>query len=386
MTSSFANEEQIKADLTASGLSPEGDRKPVPVPPAEPKTASAPPEKPGESSGAAPAGESAPAPEAGEKTAQGETPAGVEGKGTEPAAATPPSGERPLRRDNFKSKIEKLEARETRLLDELELERGSKTKLQGELEELRAELAKLKPPEAEPAQDAGPVRPKRPTLADCDFDQTKLDEAMDVYDSKMDDYHAAMEERRATEREAKRVEEQQKQAQLAEAEKVHNAFVERKDGDRNSIEDWDEVFEQLDQLTGGEDVAFPQAVNLAIVESDHPGLLLYHFAKDAMDGQKDLRRIAALSPVRQAWAIKELEAKLAGEHAPKGTTPAAASVTPPAKPTPAATPSPAPRRPAARIEEPIEPVGSRATANGPGLEGATNAKDYIRLRYQGVNR
>lgn len=369
-------EAEVRAALEASGREI-ADPEPAAAPAAEEPNPSVPPTPAGESPVAAPDGEIAAPSEGAEDEPQGDTPAKQEAQPAEP----------PTRRDNFEKKRVKLEKQVGHLQTELELERGSKTELQKKLEATEAELAKLKPAEAAPAtpKDEGPVRPKRPTLESCEFDNERYDREMEQHEVALDAYYKALARKEVED--AQKAEVAQREADQKKAAEVQaeTEYRERLESGAKGIPDYEQVLADV-----GDDVKLTDFTHAYIKNADSPAHLIHHFLKQARDGvaNPDLDRIEAISnPFKKNMALRDLELKVAGRAsaaAEPATPPAAPVATEPAKP-----PVPTVRqvsRPAKVVDEPITPVGSRAPSNGAALSQAKSPMEYARLRNQGVNR
>ena len=208
---------------------------------------------------------------------------------------------------------------------------------------------------AEPAADEKKdelVKPTRPKRADFDFDDDKYEAAMAEYDVAVDTYNEKRSAKQVSDALAAKAVEERTSREQTENAKRYDAFVQRKEADAKSIDDWDDVFEAISDKP----VEFTPAVELAIMKSDHPGLIMFHFAKDALEhDSEDWQRIAAMDPVDQVREITRLEMNLVNKPTP---APAPAAVVPIAKPEPPAKPKPAPKR----VEDPITPVGTRGAS------------------------
>lgn len=390
LTSSTQSPEEMAAALAARGqvvVPDEPEPKPASAEPAR-NDQTKPPEQsaPGGETHKASDGETAPVPEAGKDQTQdpqkrpGEKPAesAVETKSEEPK---PSPGK-------FKADKQKLRDQISRLSDDLDLERGSKAKIRAELDEARTRLAVLeKPAAAEAKKDDGPVKPKRPVRAEffaAEDPDAAYEAAMDQYDDNVSAFHAAVTEKTVNDKLAARAEDDRKAEAEAAGKQAYAEFEKRRDQDRKSIEDYDDVFAEL----GEHPIDFPKdgVMELAVMEAEHPGILIHYFGKDALDNEgKEFHRISRLSPVRQVAELTRLEARLVKEHEEraKQEKPAGATVVVPEKPSEEV---PAKPQLKARPDEPIEPVSGRTRGATPSLAQATSPKDYIRLRNTGVNR
>ena len=377
ITSNHETEESLAAILEARGIKPD----------VEPSVASVPAASPGETPAGKPSGETAPPSEAGDKKTQ-EAPTEPPKTDDKQPVETKPREHDP-NRGNFASKLKKEQLLRERIQQDLELERGDKEKLKARLEEVEAKLAAMQPKADEPAKDATPQRPKRPTLASCDFDQEKLETALDQYDTDLEKYEEAMRAKSVADALAERDAKDAERTAKAEADRIYNEFVERRDQGAAEIADYQEILESVP------DFSLPQFVELAIIQSEVPAHLIHHFLKDASDNDgKDLARIARLDPLLQVKELTKLETRLAMEReqaAKNGKPKPVAKVVeeapvkedkpvetaPPAKPVVKKEP----------VEPPIEPVGGRTGAKSPSLsEAGEDIKKYIALRNQGVNR
>ncbi len=374
LTSNSASPEELKQVLIDKGIVPDDESAVVPSDkPSESDKAPS----PGESPSGAPKDKTAPA------TEEGETPQGKQA--AEPAVPAEPKPE-----GKFEPRRKQLEKQVARLHEDLELERGSKTALQDKIKAMEAELATLKPAEADkPKVDDAPVKPTRPKRADFDFDDDKYEAALDAYDSEVVAYNEALNKRIITQELAARDEKAKVDAQKAEADKVFSSFVQRRDEGAKQIEGYAE----LRKAAG--DYKLPDEVELHMIElSQHPAAFIAYFDRDQVENDgKELARIAALPPRFQIHEMAKLELQLAS-GAKKNPKPAAdppvpaaaAPVVDEAKPaTPEVIP---PAKPKLKPEDaPIEPLGGRTAGRNATLaDAAGNPKKYFELRAQGVNR
>jgi len=378
VTTANVSAEEVNAMLGAQGLTPDGVKAPAEVPPAktEPAVPSVPPTAAGEPPSAAPAGESAAPSEGAEKTPQ----AGTQEEGKAPPAAEPPNPAK-VARANFESRQVKLKKQIDALQTDLELERGSKAGLERKLEELQAELEKLKPAEAKTDAVTPPalVRPKRPTKADFDYDDDRYEAALDEHEVKLDEYMKAVakQESEKSTREAREAEEKRQREEAATAEE--REYQARFNKGRQEIADWDEVIESAPELE------VTEVTQGFIRQSEIPADLVHHFLQNS----EELHRIEKLDPLRRVRALTTVELKLEEQRkARSGGQPVAAAPVVETPPTPATPPAPAPAQPIStrptRVDEPITPVGGRAPAVGQRLSQAVTGKDYLRLRLAGV--
>lgn len=289
----------------------------------------------------------------------------------------------------FEPRRKQLERQVARLHEDLDLERGSKAALQNKLVEIQAELAKLKP--AEPAKPEELVKPKRPTRAQHEYDEEKFEAAMAEYDSLMDLYHTQATAKAVSDTLAAEAVKQKKKEEEAEVGRFFDAYNRRLAEDRKDISDYQELAEDQD---ADFDIDQPDmfTVKLAIMESEHPAVLLRHFMLDARDnGAKELKRLSGMSDLHKAKELTRLEDRLVAEReaakkAPEPVAVPAVVVAPVVPVVEQKPPEPAKPKPQAKpMPEPIEPLGSRAAARTQSLEGLTGAA-YIAARRQGLNR
>ncbi len=305
--------------------------------------------------------------------------------------AKPPNSEKPEEhepsRGKFKAEKQKLRDQISALREELDVERGSKTKLREKLEAAETQLAGLNKPadEAKPQVEAL-AKPKRPQLKDFEFDDDLYQAALEKYDEDLGEYHAKKAATSVQEALAKNERETAERQQKAEADRIFNEFVAKRSEGAVAIEDYD------DMLEAAGDYKLPARVEIAIIESSIPAQMIHFFNRDKVEnGGKEMARIASLSEDKQIRELTLLEVKLSTDgQAPakpvKKEKPAAAPVVdeaPPAQAQPAPVAQP---KQIAVPEPPLEPLGSRTTGRTPMLGEAKDAKEYMRLRAQGVNR
>jgi hypothetical protein len=302
----------------------------------------------------------------------------------------------------FQAKVEKLTQRLDEAREELELERGDKTKLRQKVEELEAKLAGITAPAetAKPAELVKPKRPEMPDPSDVDFDPEKYSalrkkyaEDMAKYDDEMETYREALTDKKVREaREADQADYRERERKRQENEAMMQ-FALRKEKDEGFYEDFKEMTNSLSEEQDNNTVMgkSPQAYFFIMNKAQHPADLLYYFAKDMAenDGEEN-DRIKAMDPFDQIIELKALGDRLAAEREaavaakatpPKGETKTAAAAEPEKKAPPAK------ERP--RVETPdapISPVGARANAKGKTLDEqmrdaaeAGNNKEFNRL-------
>jgi hypothetical protein len=365
-------ETEVRDALVAHGYKiVEEEKKPEPKPVVE---------KPSEPVGE-PGEDKVPAETAGERT--------IAPEGEEPTQETPPAPTQISRpkekaKGGFQVKVEKLTARVDDLQEQLDNERGDKTRLTNKLAEAQAELDRLKGTEgkpAEPVKDAGPVRPKRPVmpdLAEFDYDQEKYSTAVkqyradsEKYETEMDAYTEAVAEKKVTEGIAKS-EAKAKQARIEEiAQKAQEAFFVLKEKDAKELDpdDWAELADP-DNEPKWQDISavLPQM----IFESEIPGHLMMYLYKNPEELErigKMIDRFGNPDVLRQTAMIGRIEDKVAAElkskrAAAKGEPRPKAEAAPKAEPV-AATPPAKPKPRAETPDAPLAPVGARAGGGAP---------------------
>lgn len=362
-----------------------------------------------------PAGEPSEKPgESGDKSAAA---TGDEPKaGTEPVKSQePPAGEteeektkrlEKTSKGGFQRQIEKKTAQIDSLKDQLDEERGDKTRLRDQLAQLKGQLEELKggaPASTEEPKDKGPARPKRPDmpeLSEFDFDAEKFSAAMKdyrksaaKYDDDLDVYFQAVAEQKADQKVAADNERRATEGRNAEAVKLENAFVGRREEGKALIEDYDDVMGTIPST----DVTFfdrdiPAEGMLSVAahyvkfESDAPAELLYYFAKDHSENDgAEGERLLALSPTKRVIELRKIEERLVQERAALNAPPAKREEPKPATP-PAARETPAPPKPARKApDDPIDPVGAHGVSGSPGdlhqqLDKASQAGDAREVR------
>lgn len=378
LTSSTQSAEEMREALEANGqqVVTDGSTMSQSGEPASEQT----PDSPGESPSGKPESKTAPATtETGDK----KPPVTQESK---PGDETP-GDEKPAEAKTFEPRRKQLERQVARLHEDLDLEKGSRAQLQTKLEAVQAELERIKP--AEPAKADELVRPKRPTKADAEWDEEKLEQMLNEYDSQMDSYNLKMASKAASDALVNDNKRREAEAAQAESDRAHQEYRGRLQQDMEVLPDYKELFESLDGV-----VDTPPAVDAAIQASDHPGYLVHFLMKDVLDNDgKELAKIAAMNPVRQVRELTRLEARLEAEYAkpaeavaePVKAAKAAPVATEPVK-APEEPAKPAKRESKRTVEDPIETVGSRSAGATAQLAQATTFKEHVLLRRQGIGR
>jgi len=361
----FGTDEEVKEALASLGFEPAVEVPPASTEVPKPETSEQ-PGKPGGKTAAEPDGKIAPGTETGEPKPQ-EVPPGESEE------------ERKKSKGGFQKKIETLTAKTERLREELEDERGDKTRLQERLAEAERQLAEhqVSKPEAD-KKDEGPVRPKRPSLpelSEFEYDAEKFAAAMKKYrteEAKYDEelmaYVEAVADKKAESKIAADQERQRSEHVEAKRIEAENAFVERRIADPAN-EELQETVALLPKDYKGF-LEFEKEAEAARVyikfKSKTPAALMLHFAKDHLENDgKETERFLAMDPIDHVFELREIEKKiLADREAAKAPTPTkekepkpaeARRETPPAKPQQAKVP-----------DAPIEPVGGRVSTSDPG--------------------
>ena len=371
---SNGSQEELERDMAAIGLQVENSK---------------PAEKPAEQ--AATPGEETPAAEAGSEVATETAP--VEKK-TQKEAQTP-AGEEPQKKrgGDFKSKAEKAQALVERLQQDLELEQGSKKKLESQLAEAQAALSKLQPAEAKPKPEEGPVKPKRPTVADFEYDDDKFQAALTHYeDEALPAYYQALNKKQLDDALAAHETKRQEERQQEQAKLEYAKFEARRDAVAKELPDYDEVIGAIPdadiEYTNGQGQTFEHYIQHTATS---PADLLYYFGKDTIDNESaELKRFMALP---DGYAIVRelgiLEDRLIRERTGKAPTKVAAKAPAVETKAPAKASEAPPARPRQAAADPIEPVGTRTATPQDTLAAAAargDSKAFRALRDQGVNR
>lgn len=310
----------------------------------------------------------------------------------------------------FQAKVGKLTSKIDHLQEELDTERGDRTRIAAKLAEAQEELTKLKggDTKVEPTKETGPVRPKRPEmpdLAEMEYDQDKFQAAMKVYrgdmtkyDEELDTYQTAIVAKAATDAvQNTRQKDEEARVERENIKKV-NAFIALRDKDAEEVGK-EETLEEIRLAEEDGTFSWPADLQVPILESEIPGHLMIYL----YEHPEELERVSGYTdhlgrpnPVRMVRELGKIEDKLLTEVTarrngggegkqpePKPVAAAAAvaatETVPPAKP----------RQRAETPEAPIRPVGARvgagsATADiNAQLDAAAKAgdsKEFRRLR------
>lgn len=380
IASNTGTEEDIREVMVNNGLQPQ-----EPVKAEEPKEPVE--EKVAPKSAEAP-GEKVPA-ETEDKTAAELETAGDKSQEKPPQGQEPVvEGQEPKKsKGGFQAKNEKLARQLNEARENLELERGDKTKLQARVDELAAEVAKLKP--AEPDKPKELVRPKRPSMKDLEYDQDKYDEALGKYEEELDAYHAAMTDKKVSDSLNAVEEKRKKDDQDARTAKALGEFEERRKAGESAYEDYGDLVEALPKDATTLVDRSRVIADYIQFKSKNPAHLIHFLMKDFVEGDEaEAGRLEKMDDFDQLIAIKEIEDRLIREHKaeskvdkevtteekPKAK---AAEVVPPVEEKPKKVKTP---------DAPITPVGSSAAAKGKNLDeqmaaaaAANNGKEFRRL-------
>lgn len=276
--------------------------------------------------------------------------------GEAPKAEEKPAGDKPKSRGGFQAKVDKLTAQADRLRDDLEAERGSKARLQAQLDEVNAKLAELNPVKTEEKKD-DLVRPQEPTLEEFEFDDAKYKAARAEYNGKLDAYYEAVADRKAEARVAALKAETEK-AEAAKTEKARaDAFAGRVKEGASKIPNYQEVLEEMPDGYEGLIGKSSAASAYVLTESENPAVLLHFLMEDYLNNDEaETTRLLALSPIRQVIELRAIEERLTKAHsAPEVEQPKPKAAAPPVKE------EPKPKK--ANPEAPIETVGGRVLQN-----------------------
>lgn len=284
----------------------------------------------------------------------------------------------------FQRKIEEKTAKIAELRDELEEERGDKTRLRQRLEAAEAELKVFKG-DKPPVEEApkGPVRPKRPVMPQLgpDFDYEKFATEQkqyikdcEIYDDAMVEYFDTVADTKA---EAKVQVERNRQA----VEREQFVLGQKIDAGVADYPDYWDIYKRLPEKTVAP-TDKSEAVQLYIEKkSKHPAALFRYLMLDYLDNDgEEGKRIAAMDDFDQVLELKDIETRLAQERAAKKPVekkPEAPKETP-------VTPKPVMRK---VPDAPIETVGGRGTGPAVGdlmkqyqtAADAGNHKEAFRL-------
>lgn len=369
ITSSNGDEKAIQDVFAAKGITqvaPEPTEAPVEVAEDKKPTGDTPVEGQ-EHSGSDPAKDKA--------EAEAEKP--TQEKTEKPTEEAKPEEVKQKSKGGFQAKVEKLTAQADRLRDDLDAERGSKAKLQKELEEVNAKLAELQPKKEEPKAQ-GPEKPKRPTRAEFEFDEDKFEAALAEHEVKLDAYNSEL---RRLDREQVR-QEVKAEAEKADAERQEasrrKAFADKVQAGAAKINDYAETLEDFPE--GYETITDKNRVahDYLVTEADNPAALMHFLMRDAIDNDgAETERLLALSPFRLVIELRAIEERIA-KAVTATLEPEKPKVDTPAKP------QPKPKQ--AVPDDPIEPVGGRHQPSPMNLEDqlkvAKTPAEYSRIRKQ----
>lgn len=252
----------------------------------------------------------------------GEQPAGASEPPDNSSHGTKDTQEKPSYRGDKRSPKERIQ----QLAREKNAERDKAQELQRKADELAAENLELKArlngekkpeaPAAEPAKSAEPAleKPRRPKLSDpdIDFDQEKLDEALEKHDEALIDYSQKL----ADQKRQKEIQDQATADAQRDFETQQAAWIET---GRKAYPDWDAVRESA--LVEQKDINYHPDVIQTILDHPLSQHIVYHLASNS----EDARFIAGLSPAKAGVELASLaqyiEADLAAN--PDAAAPAA---------------------------------------------------------------
>ena len=281
----------------------------------------------------------------------------------------------------FQAKLEKLTSKVGTLQDELDAERGDKTRIAERLAAAQAELEALKGggtvKTVEPEKATGPVRPKRPEmpdLAEFDYDQDKYQAAMkayrsnlDKFDAELDEYHAAVADQKAKQAVAEDKQKTQRAREEAAAIEMQNAFVALKDRDAAEYDE-EEWAELVDNQPNWQEVS--PVLPGVIMQSEIPGHLMMYLYQNPDEleriskmvdykGEPNvLKQTATLSKIEDKVIAQRNGAATGGQGQPEAKPVAASKVV---------VDTPPPAKPKQKVETPdapLNPVGARTARSG----------------------
>lgn len=267
----------------------------------------------------------------------------------------------------------KLDAviRQNKILQKQISENGETAKLRKQVEESNAIIADLKakaPQVTEPEKAPDLVKPKMPRQDDpaIDFDTEKLAAAMEQYEAEMEAYNDKKFESKWATKQAEEAEQRKKDAAEAERVQLRTELANRIDKGKASYDDFDSVTATFKEMIPDNDTvktgADLPAVSAYLWETDTPAHLMRYFMLDMIENDGAERdRLAAMTPIKQAIAVKEIEDRLIAES--KGEESETVETEEPAKPKPTTPATPQQAR-ARTPKEPITPVRGTVKAQG----------------------
>lgn len=252
-----------------------------------------------------------------------------------PTSQEPDEGEATPRRKSkggFQVKVEKLTRQLEDTREQLDAERGDKTKLRSKIEELEAQLDTLQPKPATKDELVKPTRPVMPELSDFD-DLAKYQESLkqyrtdlNKYDTDLDDYNNKRAEQKIQEQiaasDARRAQEESQRQ-----------YLERLNKSRAAYEDFNELREAIpDGETTITDVSRVVRDYIALKSKD-PAHLIHYFLDDHVNnGAAEAARLLDMDEFDQLIEITALERKLVADankaKEPEAVKAAAATATP----------------------------------------------------------
>jgi hypothetical protein len=311
------------------------------------------------------------------------------GKKEDELAVDPPATQRgKTSKGGVPEKLATLTREKQRLEDALEDERGSKTKLQAELDEVKGKLAALAP--KEDAKPAELVRPKRPTMAEHEFDNDKFEAALSKYETDLEAFQDAKRAKERQEDEAKFQKTLEQRDQQRVIERQEAEFGERLKASIAGYDDFYDLIQQIPPGTKDITVRRPLVKTYIDTKSKAPGHLIRFFMQDYLDGETEATRIEAMDDFDASYELRAIEQRLIDEQ--KGTSNGTKTATAAAETEEEPVTVPPQERVPAReqptgetVDRPIgsRTVGSRATASRPStLEEAAEkgAREYREAR------
>ncbi len=274
---------------------------------------------------------------------------------------TDPEAGKQKSKGGWQAKIEKKTRQIENLQERLDEEGGKNAKLQADLAQAQAELAKLKPQE-DPKEEA-PARPTRPKRGEFEFDDDKFEAAMDKYDADLEAYNEALRKKDRESAVKELTETQQKAEQAKRVQAIREEFAGKVAEGMKSIPDWDDLLAEIPDGHQGLLDKSLAAERYLLLKSKNPTALMHYLMNDTVNGEDaENERLLALDEMELVLELRAIEDKLTAKAAPEKKAPVAEAdkkpaektVTPPAKEKPEVKKAP--------VEAPINPVGGRTQA------------------------
>jgi hypothetical protein len=279
--------------------------------------------------------------------------------------------------DGFKRKLEAKVAELGRTREELEAERGDKSVLRDRIKALETQIEDLKPKDVKPTE---PVKPKRPTRAQFEFDDDKYEAAMDAHDTAMDAYNKQVNELAITKALETAAEKSATEEAQRKSDAAYAAFEKRRDAEKNSdaadLADWNDVRDKILAMPGKPLTIFEAsdaASAFVAGEADNPAGVIHYFAKDLVEtGGEESARVAALNPLAQIKELTKIDDRITAQRKASKKAPepkAEVKPEPEVKVEPEKPPAPIVKPPVKTLESPLSPLGG---GRGAALSGATD--------------